>query len=67
MRIRRTMIVVLVASIAVPAVAGPAFAGGRPDPPPSWLGPAIVASLIPIGAFFVSVIAIGIAQRRRRR
>jgi hypothetical protein len=66
MRIRRTMIVSLFAVLEVLALAGPAFAGGRPDPPPSWLGAVLVASLILPGAFFLSVVVIGMLQRRRR-
>ena len=34
MRIRRTVIVFMLTLLAVPALAGPASAGGRPAPPP---------------------------------
>jgi hypothetical protein len=69
MRIRRTAIVLMMTLLAVPALAGPAFAGGRveSDPLPGWLGIAIVVALLVVGAFYVSVVAFGIAYRRRHQ
>jgi hypothetical protein len=67
MRIRRAVIVSLVAFLAVLALAGPASAGGRPDPPPGWLGEGIVITLLVIGAIFLAIVALGIAERRDRR
>jgi hypothetical protein len=67
MRIRRTLIVFMLTLLAVPALAGPASAGGRPEPPPSWLETAIVVALLVVGAFYVSVVAFGIAHRRRHQ
>jgi hypothetical protein len=68
MRIRRTVIVLMLALLTIPVLAGPASAGGRPTPPPTtWLGDAIVAALVAVGAFFLSVVAIGIAKRREPR
>lgn len=67
MRIRRTVIVLMLALLTVPVLAGPASAGGRPTPPPTWLGDAIVAALVAVGTLFLSVVAIGIANRREPR
>jgi hypothetical protein len=67
MRIRRTVIVFLLTLLAVPALVAPASAGGRPDPPPSWLETAIVVALLVVGAFCVLVVAFGIAHRRRHQ
>jgi hypothetical protein len=67
MWIRRAVIVLMLALLALPVLAGPASAGGRPTPPPPWLGDAIVAGLVAIGAIFLSVVAIGIANRREHR
>jgi hypothetical protein len=67
MRIRRAVIVLMLALLAVSVIAGPAFAGGQPTPPPPWLGDVIVAGLVASGAIFLSVVAIGIANRREHR
>lgn len=67
MRIRRAMIVVLSTSLALVAMAGPAHAGGQPTPPPDWMGVAVVAVSVPLVAFFVWVVVVGISPRRRRR
>ena len=67
MRIRRTVIVLLLTSLALLALAGPASAGGQPTPPPDWMGVAVVALSVPIVAFFIWVVVIGISPRRRRR
>ncbi len=69
MRIRRTLILFLVALLAVPALAGPALAGGRVEqyPLPGWLKIAIVSALLVVAALYVSVVAVGITHRRRHR
>ena len=67
MRIRRAVIVLILALLAVPMLAGQASAGGQPPPPPPWLGDAIVAGLVAIGALFLAVVAIGIADHRENR
>jgi hypothetical protein len=67
MRIRRTVIVFLAALLAVPALAGSASAGGRPDPAPGWLGPTIVVALAVVGVIYASIVVFGIAYRRGRR
>ena len=69
MRIRRTLIIFVVTLLTVPALAGPAFAGGRTeaDPLPGWLGISIVVALLVVGVLYVSVVAIGSAHRRRHR
>ena len=69
MRIRRALILSMVALLAVPALAGPAFAGGRTeaDPLPGWLTIAIVVALLVVGALYISVAAFGIPHRRRHR
>lgn len=64
---RRAVIVPMMALSAMLALAGPASAGGQPDPAPGGLGIAIVVALLVAGAFFVSVVASGFVQRRRRR
>ena len=62
MRIRRTSILFMVALLAVPALAGPAFAGGRVErfPLPGWLKTAIVVTLLVVAALYV-------CGRRRHR
>lgn len=69
MRFRRTLIVFMMTLVAVPALAGPAFAGGRVerDPFPEWLKIAIVVALLVVGALYVSVVAVGISHRRRHQ
>jgi hypothetical protein len=69
MHIRRTLIVFMVTLLAVPALAGPASAGGmtEPDPLPGWLAIAIVVALLVVGAIYVSVVAVGTAFRRRHQ
>jgi hypothetical protein len=68
MPIRRTVIVFMVTLLAVPALAGPASAGGRVEPTlPGWLEIAIVVALLAAGAFYVSVVVFGIANRRRHQ
>ena len=67
MRIRRKVTVFIVTLLAVAALAGPASAGGRVEahPLPGWLEIAIVVALLVVGALYVSVVAFGIAHRRR--
>jgi hypothetical protein len=69
MRIRRTLILSLVVLLAVPALASTAIAGGRVEryPLPGWLKIAIVVALLVVGALYVSVVAVGIAYRRRHQ
>lgn len=70
MRIRRTLIVFMVTLLALPALAGPAFAGGgrvESDPLPDRLKIAIVVALLVVGALYLSVVAVGISHRRRHR
>jgi hypothetical protein len=67
MRIRRTLFVVSLALLTVAALAGPASAGGRPDPPPAWMGPAVIGFLVVVSVSFAAVVAVGIASRRDRR
>jgi hypothetical protein len=69
MRIRRALTVFIVTMLAVPAFAGPASAGGRTeaDPLPGWLEIAIVVALLVVGALYISVVAFGIAHRRRHQ
>jgi hypothetical protein len=66
MRILRTVIVFMVTMFAVPALAGPAYAGGRVEPSPDWMGVAFLVAILVVGALYVSVVAMGIAYRRRR-
>ncbi len=66
MRIRTPAIVLTVALTAILALGGPASAGGRPDPPPNWLGPTFVGILILTGALLLVIVAIGVASRRDR-
>lgn len=67
MRMRRTLIVFMVALLAVPALAGPAFAGGRieADPFPGWLEVTIVVALLVVAVLYVTVVTVGITHRRR--
>jgi hypothetical protein len=67
MRIRRTVMVPIAVALLVLMLAGPASAGGRPDPPPDWLGPAIVVTLVVFGAIFASIVIVGTTCRRRGR
>jgi hypothetical protein len=67
MRIRRTMTGFIVTLLAILSLAGPASAGGRPQPPADWVPIAIMVGLLVVGALFVSVIAFGIAGRRRHQ
>ena len=69
MRIRRTLIVFMVTLLALPALTGSAFAGGRveSDPLPDRLKIAIVVALLILGALYLSVVAVGISHRRRHR
>jgi len=66
MRILRIVIVFMVTILAVPALAGPAYAGGRVEPSPDWMGVAFLVAILIVGALYVSVVAMGIAYRRRR-
>jgi hypothetical protein len=65
MRIRRKVIVAIAAALLVLMLAGPVSAGGRPDPQPDWVGPAIV--LVVFGAIFASIVIAGSNALRRRR
>jgi hypothetical protein len=67
MRIRRTLIVPIAAVLLVLMLAGPATAGGRPVPPPDWLGPVIVATILVFAAIFASMVIAGSKGMRRRR
>ena len=67
MRIRRTAIVPIAAVLLVPMLAGPASAGGRPVPPPDWLGPVIVITIVVFAAIFASIVIAGSKGLRRRR
>ena len=66
MRILRIVIVFMVTILAVPALAGPAYAGGRVEPSPDWMGVAFLVAILIVGALYVSVVAMGIAYLRRR-
>jgi hypothetical protein len=66
MRILRTVTVFMVAMLAVPALARPAYAGGRVEPSPDWMGVAFLLAILVVGALYVSVVAMGIGYRRRR-
>ena len=65
MRIFRTAFVFTVTLIAVAAHASVASAGGRPDPPPGWLGGGIMVLLLIFGSLFISVVLVGAYRRRR--
>ncbi len=67
MRIRRTVHVLMMALLAIPMLGGTAFAGGRPDPPPDWLGPGWVVGVVVVGAIYASIVGVGFAYRRRHR
>jgi hypothetical protein len=67
MRIRLTVGVPIAAALLVLMLAGPASAGGRPDPAPGWVGPAIVVMLVVFAAAFASIVIAGSTDRRRRR
>jgi hypothetical protein len=64
MRILRTVIAFMVTMLGVPALARPAYAGGRVEPSPDWMGVAFLVAILV--ALYVSVVAMGIAYRRRR-
>jgi len=66
MPIRRTLIMVTVVLLTLAGLAGPAWAGGRPQPPPDRIGPAIATSLLVIGVF-VAVLAVRIMFPHERR
>ena len=67
MRIRRTVIVFMTL-LAVLALASPASAGGvEQEALPDWMEIAIVVALLVVGALYVSVVAFGIAPRRRHQ
>ena len=65
MTIRRRVTVLVLTVLAVAALASPASAGGRPDPAPGWMGPTVTVILLVVGVVYFSIVAIGIAQRRR--
>jgi hypothetical protein len=67
MRFGRTLIVSSLTLVLLALSAGPAVAGGRPDPAPSWIDPAIFSVLVVLGVVFACVVAIGIEARRERR
>ncbi len=69
MRIPRTLTLFMVALLAVPALAGPAFAGGRVErhPLPGWLKISIVVALLVVAVLYVSAVTVGIAHRRRHQ
>jgi hypothetical protein len=64
MQIRRAIFVAIVALLAIPGLADPALAGGRPDPAPRWLGTMLTLGLLGFGAFLVAVLAVGAYRRR---
>jgi hypothetical protein len=66
MRILRTVMVFIVTLLAVPALAGPAYAGGRVEPSPDWMGIAFLIAVLVLGALYASALAFGVAYRRRR-
>ncbi|MGH2672530.1 MAG: hypothetical protein ACRDHC_06105 [Actinomycetota bacterium] len=67
MPIRRRVIVLGLTVLAVATLASPASAGGMPDPAPDWVGPTITVILLVVGAVLISIIAMGIVERRDRR
>jgi hypothetical protein len=60
--IRRVLIVVTLAALTLPGLAAPAWAGGRPEPPPDY-GPGTVA----IVTVAVAIGVVGMMRRRTRR
>ena len=67
MWIRRTVIVPIAAVLLILMLAGPVSAGGRPVPPPEWLGPVIVVTIVVFIAIFAAIVIAGRKGLRRRR